>query len=194
MKTLALLTIQLSLLLTTPCLAQQQLVWPSNPQLGGFPPGHLGIPIVLDTKRGNEGADWNSADLNVGDVVLLEMRDRPAAAYLKLFGHDVPNSGVGTSLEARVIKIAEGEVVIEFQITASRDTDSARIITVTSVPLLQQLSGPPEYSEPVSVNGGEKEKKIRELRMRQAKLPRIRIDSFDQTKIRTWTLANEISE
>jgi uncharacterized protein YbaA (DUF1428 family) len=188
MKTLALLTLQLSLLLTTPCIAQQ-LVWPLNPQLGGFPPGHPGIPIVLD-----EGTDWNSADLNVGDMVLLEMRDRPAAAYLRLFGHDVADSGVGTSLEARVIKIADGEVVLEFQITASRDTDSARIITVTSTPRLQQLSGPPKYSEPVSVNGGENEKKLRELRMRQAKLPRVRIDSFDRTKIRTWTLANEISE
>jgi hypothetical protein len=191
MKTLALIAIQLSLLLTTPCLAQKQLVWPANPQLGGFPPGHPGIPIVLNTKG---DADWTVAKLNVGDVVLLEMRDRPAAAYLKLFGHDIPNTGVGISLEARVVKIEDSKVVLEFQVTASRDTDSARIITVTSTPLLQQLSGPLRYSEPISANEGENEKKIRELKMRQATLPRVRIDNFDHTKIRTWTLATEISE
>jgi hypothetical protein len=191
MKPIALLAIQLSLLLTTPCVAQQQLVWPSNPQLRGFPAGHPGIPVLIAAKR---EADWNAADLNVGDVVLIEMRDRPAAAYLKLFGHDIPDTGVGISLESRVVKIADSKVVLEFQITTSRDTDSAGIVTVTSTPLLQQLSGPPKYSAPASATDGEKDKKIREMEMRQATLPRVRIDNFDHTKIRTWKLATEITE
>lgn len=192
MKTLALLTIQLSLLLTTPSLAQQQLVWPSNPQLGGFPPGHPGIPIVLTPKR---DADWNAADLNVGDVVLLEMIERPAAAYLGLLsGYDIRDTGVGTFLEARVVKIADSRVLLEFHITTSRDTDSSKIVTVNSTPLLQQISGPPKFSEPASANPDENEKKFRELEMRQATLPRVRIDNFDHTKIRAWTLATEITE
>jgi len=190
MKTLALLTIQLTLLLTTPCLAQQQLAWPLNPQLGGFPPGHPGIPNVISTEK------WTAAQLNVGDVVLLEMRDRPAAAYLKLLGHDIPDTQFGIAIEARVVKLEDSNVVLEFQTTVSRETDSAKVITVTSMPLLQQILEPPQpkYSMPVSATDGDNESMIRQLHTRQANLPCVRIDNFEHTKIRTWTLATEINE
>jgi hypothetical protein len=35
---------------------------------------------------------------------------------------------------------------------------------------------------------------IRQLQTRQANLPYVRIDNFEHTKIRTWTLATEINE
>ena len=188
MKTLALLTIQLTLLLTTPCLAQQQLAWPLSPQFGGFPPGHPGIPNVISTEK------WTAAKLNVGDVVLLEMRDRPAAAYLKLLGHDIPDTQAGIAIEARVVKLEDSNVALEFQTTVSRETDSAKVITVTSMPLLQQILEPPQYSMPVSATDGDNETMIRQLKTRQANLPCVRIDNFEHTKIRTWTLATEINE
>jgi len=195
MKTLALLTIQLTLLLTTPCLAQQQLAWPLNPQLGGFPPGHPGIPTVISTDVIST-EKWTAAQLNVGDVVLLEMRDRPAAAYLKLLGHDIPDTQFGIAIEARVVKLEDSNVVLEFQTTVSRETDSAKLITVTSMPLLQQILEPPQYkySMPVSATDGDNENMIRQLQTRQANLPYVRIDNFAHTKIRTWTLATEINE
>lgn len=192
MKSLALFTVAVGTLIVSPCLAQQQLSWPSNPQPGGFPAGNPGIPAYVAVNGG--AGKWNADQIQIGDQVLLELIDKPAAAYLKLYGHDVQNWGVGTSLEARVIKKDPEKVVVEFQNETSKDKESGRLISVTSVVPLTQLSAPSNYSEPVSVIANENQKKLQEVRERQARLPRLRIDSFAQTKIRVWTMAAEITE
>ena len=118
MRSSALLALSLALLLAVPCFAQQQLVFPINPERGGFPPGHPGIPIVVDVSEGKAPAR-NANVLTLGDSILLELSGKPALSYLKLFGYRVPDSirddGFCAPLEARVIAADDEHVFAEFQ-------------------------------------------------------------------------------
>ncbi|MGN6547264.1 MAG: hypothetical protein ACTHK7_19585 [Aureliella sp.] len=125
--------------------------------------------------------------------MLLELRGKPAAAYLRLFAQDVPDD-VGASLEARVIKIDAGSIVAQSQAMLPLNADPTRIVTVTATFRRDALQGPSGYTASIGPEMNNSGKQVFDQRTRQAGLPRVRIDSFEQTRIRTWALEREVTE
>ena len=60
MRSSALFALSLALLLAVPCFAQRQLAFPTNPERMGFPPGHPGVPIIVDVSAGKTSA-WGAS-------------------------------------------------------------------------------------------------------------------------------------
>ena len=196
MRSSALLALSLALLLAVPCFAQRQLAFPVNPERGGFPPGHPGIPIIVDVSEGKAAA-WNADALTLGDSILLELTGKPALSYLKLVGYQVPDSvrddGFCAPLEARVIAADDERVLAEFQTPLlPKDSDTPRIVTVASSVVRSDIVGPSRYRSPIGDNDTASKRKVDEMRLRHESLPRIRLDSFDRVKIRVWELVDEI--
>jgi hypothetical protein len=195
MRLSTLLAVVFTSLFTVSCFAQRQLAYPINPELGGFPPGHPGIPAVVDVPTGKP-ATWNADDLKLGDSLLLELSGKAASSYLKLFGHQVPDElfgPFGVPLEARIVALDGKRIVAEFQTTLSRDSDPPRIVTVASSILRSEISSPPHLYPPRDGNGTETNRQVREMQVRHASMPRIRRNSLDQVTIRVWELVEEIS-
>ena len=190
MKLLPLSTLWFAIFLGGPCVAQQQLVWPSNPQLGGFPAGHPGIPTLVAVDPDNRDT-WRAADLKFGDTILLELTNTPAIAYLKLFKYPVPIESFIVPFEARVISLDDDKVVAEIQVVGPKNTDADRIVTITSTFLRGQLTSPPKFHDPFVQTSNENEKKTM---IRHASLPRLRVNSFASTRMRTWRIEEEINE
>jgi hypothetical protein len=128
--------------------------------------------------------------LRVGDLVLLDVVDRPSVAYLKTLGvANVPESDpVGVSITATVIKIEEDVIWAEHTVMAGRDTTSPRLITVTAEANRAQLhivkSFPPPFPNPL----------IEALNRRQSQLPHLSIESLDKFVIREWSPSRTVDD
>lgn len=190
MKWLPLLVVPFSLLIVTPSVAQQQLVWPVNPQRGGFPPGHPGIPAFVDAGA-QKPVRWDPSELVPGDRIVLHLIDDAAIKYFDFVSFRYPenetqaHNWIGISLESSVVAIADGKVTVEYYTMLGRHSDSPSIITITVSTAISNLSGPRPLMHAIGAHNPIPDA-VNRRESRHAGYPSVRIQAPDDLVIRRW--------
>ena len=140
------------------------------------------------------------ADMNIGNVVILEMTGKLATEYAKQtdsINNDKIPDGLQISTTATIVqKLNDGRIRIEHTSHVARDGKPARLVTLTATVDSTNLTpvttpkGTPVYASPGDHKNGAEPKRT----TKETKAARLQLSELKGVKLCTWRLEQEVGE